>query len=105
MSSDPLKPWPELRSLRDALLARDADARAAGEEVITRALLIGALNARLPGDRLVSAVDASRLTGLSESDFHHLAQTAHGMDPARRVGATTYWRASQVYRVLDADGV
>lgn len=99
---DPLKPFPHLRALRDSLLARDPAATKAGAEVITRTLLAAALNVRLPDDRLVKTGDAIAMTGLEESDFFSLADR-EGVKPVRKLKSGYYWRARDIYHLVDGD--
>jgi len=86
--------------MRDSLLARDADARAAGAGLVNRILILGAFAERIPGDRLLKTGDAARLTGLSPQDFLTLA-LERGVVPMKSLPGGSYWRARSVYQLIE----
>jgi hypothetical protein len=94
--NDPLAPYPALRSLRDDLLIRDADAGAAGEALVTRILYAATLNLRIPPDRLISTEDAARLLGLEIEDFDQLAYSKN-VKPVYVLAKHTYWCVKSIY--------
>jgi hypothetical protein len=96
---DPLNPYPLLRSLRDAILVRDPEAREASEGFVTRVLLAAALHVRLPPDRLVTTDDAARLLGLDRADFDQLAYRSN-LRPVHVLAKNCYWRVSDVYSLV-----
>ena len=98
---DPLIQYPSLRFLRDSLLVRDSEARAAGEGLITRVLLLATMNMRLPPDRLVTTQDAARLIGVDEDALHRLCYDAE-IKPRYSLSKCTYWRSGDIYALVDA---
>jgi len=97
--NDPLEPYPSLRSVRDAFLIRDPEARDASEGFVTRVLLAAALNLKLPPDRLVTTDDAARLLGLDRADFDQLAYRSN-LRPVHVLSKHSYWRAGDVYGLV-----
>jgi hypothetical protein len=97
-----LEKWPELEVLRDRLLATDPDARSLGRERLTLLLYSARTALPIPAGRLLPLPAAAAVTGLEIDDFLQL-MADHGVAPARRTSRTSYFRAGDVYRVLEKD--
>ena len=101
IQTDPLVQYPSLRFLRDSLLVRDSEARAAGEGLITRVMLLATMNMRLPPDRLVTTEDAARLIGVDEDSLQRLCYDAE-IKPHYTLSKCSYWRSADIYSLVDA---
>ena len=100
MESDLLYPFPALRSLRDAILIRDPDAKRAGVGLLTRVLIAASFQAKLPPDRLLRTDDAALLIGVEQEDFDLLAYKAQ-IKPVHVLSKGAYWRARDVYSLAE----
>ncbi len=99
MATDLLKTHPELRSLRDRLLIVDADAKALGSDLLSKFLMVAALEMPLPDDRLLETAAAAALAGVLPLDFHEWAGQEN-LAPVRKLTRTSYWRAGDIYAAL-----
>ncbi len=99
-SSDPLRHHPSLLYLRDSLLVKDPVAKSAGEDFLTKVILLSTMSVRLPPDRLVCTEDAARLIGVEPDVFDRMAYKAK-IKPRYVSQQASYWVARDVYSLVD----
>lgn len=75
-------------------------AKVAGEDFLTKVILLSSISLRLPPDRLICTEDAARLIGIDVAEFDRMAYKAK-IKPKYVSNQASYWVARDVYSLVD----